>query len=396
MLGSIYTGLSGLNAFSRGLQTISNNVANLNTPGFKAGIASFRATDGAGGNGLSFDTSIDPSETGNGVRFAEARTDFSQGDLRESDGDLDLAIQGSGFLVLLRGDEILYSRTGQFIVDSTGFVSQAMGEYRLGVLDSAGRAVALNVDSRRTNPPSVTTRIAFADNLSSSATTATVADIAVFDALGGKHVWTAKFERAAGAAAEWTVSVTDDQGTALGSKQLKFIGSTVDPATEKLTFEAPVAGAATLSVVLDFSSGVTSFSAGTASTLRAANVDGNAPGTLNAVAVDADGVVKLSYSNGKSDSAGAVAIADFRDEQGLRQIGDGLYEYGGIGERRLVAGGSPGVGRVLARQTEAANVDLSSEFGNLILIQRGFQASSQVVSVTNDMIQQLFGIRGQS
>ncbi|SFG54055.1 flagellar hook-basal body protein [Novosphingobium sp. CF614] len=111
--------------------------------------------------------------------------------------------------------------------------------------------------------------------------------------------------------------------------------------------------------------------------------------------MDPDGQVKLAWSNEETELVGAVAIADFRDQQQLESIGNGRYIYAGSGQRRVLASGTDGIGTIVSKQLEASNVDLSQEFGDLILIQRGFQASSQVVSVSNDMIQQLFGIRGQ-
>ena len=140
MLGAIYIGLSGLNAYSRGLQTISNNVANLNSPGFKTTATNFSDIFSYGGGGLTFFSGLGAG-SGNGVRFSEARVDFGQGDLRQSDGDLDLAIQGSGFLVLLKDGKTYYTRTGQFVVNADGFVTQQGTDYRLGVLDGSGRAV---------------------------------------------------------------------------------------------------------------------------------------------------------------------------------------------------------------------------------------------------------------
>jgi flagellar hook protein FlgE len=396
MLGAIYTGLSGLNAFSKGLQTISNNVANLNSPGFKATTTNFSDVFNYGGGGLAFFRGTDAGQVGNGVRFGEARTDFSQGDLRQSEGDLDLAIQGSGFLILLNNGKTYYARTGQFVVDKDGYISQqGDSEYRLAVLDGSGRAVALNIDTRRTSAPVATTTIKFADNLSSSATTATIADLAVYDAQGGKQTWQVKLDKVTTSQGEWTVTVTDQGGATVGTSALKFIGSSVDPTTQKLTFATTPQGASPLSVVLDFSSGVTSFSAGTTSTLRSASIDGNGVGALSSVTVDAEGKVKLTYSNEKNDILGAVAVADFRDPQQLRRISGGLFENNGTGPTRVIASNTDGIGRLVSKQIEASNVDLSQQFGDLILIQRGFQASSQVVSATNDMIQQLFGIRGQ-
>lgn len=396
MLGAIYTGLSGLNAFSRGLQTISNNVANLNTLGFKATATSFSDVFTYGGGGLTFFSNANGTNIGNGVRFGEARIDYAQGDLRQSEGDLDLALQGSGFLVLLNGNNTYYTRTGQFVVDKDGYISlQSDSESRLAVLDGEGRAVPLNIDSKRTSAPVVTTRIAFADNLSSSATTATVADIAVFDAMGGKHSWTAKFDKSTAGLNEWDVKITDENDSEVGSSKLKFIGSTIDPTTQKLTVHSEPTGAEEFDVELDFSSGVTSFSGGSTSTLRAASIDGNGVGSLSTVTINTEGKVLLVYSNGKTEALAPVALADFRDPQQLRRISGGLFVNDGNGPTRLAASETDGIGRLLSKQLEASNTDLSQQFGDLILIQRGFQASSQVVSVTNDMIQQLFGIRGQ-
>ena len=397
MLGAIYTGLSGLQAFSKGLQTISNNVSNLNTLGFKATSTRFSDVFTYGGGGLTFFNNENDIKVGNGVRFSSAHVDFSQGDLQQTSGDLDLALQGSGFLVLIKNGQTFYTRTGQFVVDKDGYISlQNDKDYRLAVLDSSGRAVTINLDSRRTSAPVATTTIKFADNLSSSATTASIADIAVYDSLGGKQTWQVKFNKDTAAGLnQWNVAVSDQNGVVVGSTVLKFIGSAVDPTTAKLTVSSSPAGANPLNVVLDFSTGVTSFSAGSTSTLRSASVDGNGVGALTAVTVNSEGKVTLAYSNSKTDILEAVAIADFRDPQQLRRISGGLYQSDGNGPVRMVGSGVEGAGRLLSKQLEGSNTDLSKQFGDLILIQRGFQASSQVVSATNDMIQQLFGIRGQ-
>lgn len=396
MLGAIYIGLSGMNAYSKGLQTISNNVSNLNTAGFKSTSVSFTDLFSYGGGGLSY-TGTSAEKSGSGVRIASPVINFSQGDLRQSENDLDLAVQGSGFLVLLNKGETYYARTGQFVVDEDGYISQQGTDYHLGVLNSGGRPVALNIDSKRTSAPEPTTKIIFADNLSASATQASVADIAVYDSRGGKQVWTVLFNKADedGISNEWNVTVKDANGQTIGTSVLKFIGSLVDPSTAELLIASEPDGADPLSVTLDFSSGVTSFSGGTSSTLRAASVDGHGVGALTTVTIDEDGQIKLSYSNEETELMGAVAVADFRDPQQLERVGNGLYQSKGAGQMRLLSSGTDGVGTIVAKQIEASNVDLSQEFGDLILIQRGFQASSQVVSVSNDMIQQLFGIRGQ-
>jgi flagellar hook protein FlgE len=396
MLGAIYTGLSGMNAYTKGLQTISNNVANLNSPGYKGSTVNFTDVFSRGGGGLTFLGGSSATQYGNGVRFGDPLINFRQGDLRQTNGDLDLAIQGNGFLVLQAGTETYYTRTGQFVVDQKGFISLQGSERHLTLLDPARQPVEINIDQKRTSPPAATTKVSFADNLSSTATTATVSNIAVFDDRGGRQVWQVLFT-AVGAASpgEWTVKVTDQSGATVGTSTLKFIGSTVDPATAQITMSSNPAGASPLSVVLDFSSGVTSFSSGTVSSIRASSVDGNGVGSLVAVTVDDQGRLKLNYSNSKTEDLGSVAIADFRDPQQLERVGDGLFRSRSGGQFRLLPSATEGVGQLVSRQIEASNVDLSQEFGDLILIQRGFQASSQVVSVSNDMIQELFGIRGR-
>jgi flagellar hook protein FlgE len=390
MLGSIYIGLSGLSAYSRGLQTISNNVTNLNTPGFKGTSFNFADSFSYGGLGSNFSRYVSGQQVGAGVRYGEEFIDFRQGDLRQTGGDLDLAIQGRGMLVLKKGEHTYYARTGQFGIDETGYVSLLGSDYRLGVLNNSGQAEAVNIDAHKTYPPQKTTKIVFADNLSSNAANATVADMAVYDAGGTKHLWKAVFTSGGtDHPGEWTVKVTDETGATVGEQTLKFIGSVPDPTTSLLTFAS---GAN--SVDLDFS-GVVSVPGGSASSLRASNIDGYGRGTLTSVTVNEDGKLELAYSNQKKLELGSIAVADFDDPQALSRLGSGLFEDRSGGNAHLLGSGQEGVGTIATRQVEASNVDLSAQFGELILVQRGFQASSQVVSTANDMIQQLFGMRGQ-
>lgn len=395
MLGAIYTSLSGMNAFSEGLQIISDNVANLNTVGYKASTTTFSDLFSLGGSGLRFSSSSDGA--GQGVRFNTPQIDFSEGQMQQTGGNLDLAIQGSGFLVLKDGADTYYARTGQFAVDDQGYVTLSGTKYRLAVLDDNRQATPVNIDAKRTSKPVATTTVTFADNLSSTATTDTVSNITVYDSNGGQHTWRVGLapSGATGSGA-WTVTVTDETGATVGTGTIKFNGGSPDPANSKVTISTTPTGAAALSVTLDFSEGVTSFSSGSTSTLRVASADGQGVGSLTSVTVDQKGAIQLTYSNGKTDTAGSVAIADFRDPQELVRVGSGLFADKGHGQMQLAASAQNGVGTLVSKELEGSNVNLSQEFGQLILIQRGFQASSQVMSVANDMLQQLFGIRGQA
>ena len=390
MFSAIYVGLSGLKAYSDGIQRVSNNVANLNSLGFKASTVTFSNVQTARDyGGTSFQNGS--LGAGGGVGLHDASLELKAGELRQTENDLDLAIDGNGFLVLLRGTETRYIRTGSFEVDKDGYIVLAGTDWRLAALDGAGRAQAVSIDASRTNSPAITTRVTFADNLSSTATSYAVSDLSVYDAGGTKHTWSATFAKVAGTT-DWTVKVVDDKGVTIGEQTLSFASGAPSAATAQLTFAD---AANSLSVVFDFSNNVTSFSAGTVSTLRAAKVDGHAVGSITTVAVNTKGELELSYSNNEKKQLGAVAIAVFRDSRSLHQETGGQFTAQAGADVQLLASEDPRVGQVLSRRLEASNVDLSKEFGDLILIQRGYQASSQIISVSNDMIQQLFGIRGQ-
>ncbi|MGQ7829957.1 flagellar hook-basal body complex protein [Altererythrobacter sp. Z27] len=391
MFGAIYVGLSGLGAYSKGLQAVSNNVSNLNTLGFKSNNVTFSNLFSPKNiNGLAYGNNS--SSIGHGVTMKDLTINFGQGEFRQTSRDLDLSIDGNGFFVLIDGDRQIYTRTGSFVVNDEGFVVLQGTDYRLAVLDSDGRPVALNVDGFRTDAPEPTTRITFADNLSSTATSFTIPDIKVYGANGEEFTWSAAFTRSATEPNVWAVTVKDAAGRTIGVQTLRFQGGQVVTGAGELIFDDTSNG---LRITFDFSSNVTSFSSGTVSSLRVRENDGHATGSLASLIVNENGRLEINYTNGEKLELGAVAIADFRDPQSLEQRSNALFAYSGFGQRQFLAASDPRAGSILSRRLEASNVDLGGQFGDLILIQRGFQASSQIISVSNDMIQQLFGIRGQ-
>lgn len=383
MFSAIFIGLSGMNAYSEGLRQISNNITNVNSTGYKATDIRFLGSFG----------SSDGVDSGQGVGLAQPRLDFSQGELRQTDRDLDLAVEGNGFMVLLKDAEQFFSRTGSYEINPDGDIVLAGTSYKLTVVDQSGNLTPVSVSDHRTNPPSATTTISFADNLSSTSENFALSNVKVYDAQGEVDNWRVSFERtAASPAGEWTVVVKNGAGAEISRQTLKFINGIIDPATARLTVTDTAEGR---SAVLDFSGNVTSFSSGEVSTLRVSKSDGFAPGDLTTVRVNEEGAIEAVYSNGQTKSLGAIAIADLRDQQAIEQRSNGLFGYSGSLASDFRTSADHSVGRVVSRRLEASNVDLAKEFGILILVQRGFQASSQVVSVSNDMIQQLFGIRGQ-
>ena len=393
LTGAVYIGQSGMDAYTQGLQTISNNVANLNTIGYKALTAPFVDifSQAAGDSELG---STD-GDVGEGVQFGQSQIDFSQGTLEQTDGQMDLAIQGSGFLVLEDGSQTLYTRSGSFEVGSNGVIVEDGTEDALGVLNSSGEVEPLNVSGLETDPAAATTSITFANNLSSSATTDTISNVQVFDSTGAEHTWTITFTADTTTPGTWNVSVTDETGATVGTGTISFTGSTISPTADSLTINTTYGSADPLSVALDFS-GVTSFSSGTSSTLEASKVDGNGAGTLSGVTVNSSGQVELTFSNNQTQTEGSVALANFLSPGQLKESSNGTFQNTAGAPSTISSSGQNGIGTLVPQELETSNVNLTQEFSDLILIQRGFQASSEVVSVANDMIQQLFDIRGQA
>ena len=390
MFGAIYTGLSGLEAFSDGLQAVSNNVTNLDSTGFKSSSVTFANVESA------LDPAYagfagDQATSGGGVQLGQGVINFSAGQLQQTGQSLDLAVNGNGFLVVMDGSETRYLQTGSFQVNSDGYVVLNGTKWRLATLDSSGQPQAISTTPCQTYPPTATTKVPFSGNLSSSATTDTISNITVYDATGAAHTWKADFSQSS-STGNWSVKVTDENGNTVDTQILSFSNGTPTAATSQLTFND---AAENLSVVFDFSANVTSYSAEATSTLATGTIDGNAQGTLTSVTVDAKGQLSISYSNNQTKTLGGVAIATFRDPQSLKELSGGMFSAPANAGTVIASTGDPRVGTVQAGYLEASNVNLSAEFGNLIIIQRGYQASSEVISTANDMLQQLFNIRGQ-
>ncbi|MEM9584754.1 MAG: flagellar hook-basal body complex protein [Pseudomonadota bacterium] len=391
MFGGIFNGLSGMQAFSSGLRQVSNNITNLNTSGFKGSSVLFNNLYSSGGNGLSFNGGVDAK--GGGVELSVSQLDLSAGELRQTGRDLDLAIDGPGFLVLERDGELFYTRTGSFEVQADGSIVLSGTDLKLTFLDERGIATPLSIDEARSSAPEATTTISLSGNLSSTADDFSLANVGIFDANGEEANWTFDFSRVAnGAPGEWSVNVIRGDGTTIGTETLNFTGGIVGVGSEILTFTDPDSGQA---IDLDLSTNVTSFSSGSVSTLQVSESDGYGLGQITSLRVGNNGVMEVGYSNEQTTELGALALALFADPQSLEQREGSLFSHNLSSGRELVTSLDERAGIVLSGRIEASNVDLSQQFGDLILVQRGFQASSQVVSISNDMIQQLFGIRGQ-
>jgi flagellar hook protein FlgE len=391
MLESIYIGLTGLTGYSQGLKVISNNVTNLNTPGFKSSQLQFAdmfySTQGAGGgqNGtLQFGTGL----TTLGTVF-----DFSQGEIRQTGNDLDVAVEGNGLFVLRnKAGELRFSRAGQFGFDAEGFLVSRSGGSRVLALGAEGELHEVSLQGLRLNPPKATSSVKFTGNLNSSVAQNVVDSVRVIDAVGGEHLLRLTFgNNSAATPGEWTVSVAEG-ATSVGSGTIRFNNGQPVPGASTFSVDYTPAGAAQpASLSFDFSADTTSFASGTTSTLEVASQDGFAVGALSKVSFDGEGHLVLTYSNGQETRSQRLALASFeRPDATLAEVGGNEFALEGATPLRLGHAATGPFGSISAGVVEISNVDLSQQFSDLIIAQRGYQASSQVIGTANELLQALF------
>lgn len=391
MFDTIYVGTSGLLTHAKGLRVVGDNLANVNTPGFKSAQLQFSDLFEQG-SGLYSQKQENHGATGTGVTSLGSRINFSAGLDQTTGNALDLSIQGNGFYAIKRGDELLYTRSGDFRFDADGILVNSAGDHVLG-MDASGKLADISLAGYERSAPVATTTVKFSGNLTAPAATAITTDAGtatatVIDASGASHTLNLAFKSSA--TGSYTVTVTDGT-TAVGSGTIKFAAGAPVAGSDSITVSYAPADTTPFDVKLDFSGNVTSLSS---STLLTASQDGYVPGTRKDQSIEADGTVKILYSNGKDAKGPRLVLANFGSEDDLEQVGGSAFRLRGEDGVFYGYAGDGSFGSLLAGHREGSNVDLASEFSNLILMQRGYQASSHVISTANDMIQQLFDMKG--
>lgn len=402
MFGSIFTSLTGLLGFSRGLDVLSHNISNLNTPGFKGEELQFRDLFyryGFGGGGSS---DISGFQLGQGLDTTETRTRFQQGELRQTGNPGDLAIDGNGFFILRRNGETFYSRAGQFEFAEDGFLVEKTSGARVAALQGSGGLQDINIAGLRANPPRATSEIRFIGNLSRGSASHVLDAVTVNDAVNGTHPLNITFtDNSTVAPGSWTVEIKDINDAVVATGEIRYQGNgSPEVGFNTLTFSFSPPGAPAMEITLDFGepgdfSGSTSFSGGATSDLSVTSQNGFGAGSLTRVTFDDKGTLTISYSNGQTADHQRLALAWFDNLQDLSQLGGGLFEDGN-GLRPTISGASDSImGRIVGESVELSNVELTEQFTDMVVIQRGYQASSQVISVANEMMQQLLDIRSR-
>ncbi|XKH58296.1 flagellar hook protein FlgE (plasmid) [Citricoccus nitrophenolicus] len=390
MLRSLNTGVSGMSAHQQMLDVTANNIANVNTSGFKSSSVTFQDTlsqmtqnAGAPGTGLG---GTNPAQVGLGVRTAAITVDHTAGSMMSTGKATDLMIGGDGYFMVSKGGEQLYTRAGSFNLDAAGNLVTPDGAQlngwladANGVVQSGGGAVPLSIDSIATSPARATTAAQMAGNLPDDAEIGDtrVREITVRDGAGNPRSLTLTFTKDANG---WGVAGADANG-ATGAGRVAFA-------------DGQQAGANTLTVggiTVDLSA-LTGYAG--MDTSAFSGQDGSAAGTIESFSIAQDGTINGSFSNGDIRPIGQVAVATFANPAGLEKAGGSAFRVTpNSGEPTLGAPGSAGFGALAAGTLEGSNTDLSREFTNLIMAQRGFQASARIVTTSDEVLTELTNLK---
>lgn len=395
MLESIFVGMTGLLGYQRGLRVIANNTANLNTPGFKGASLQFADMFYSNGNFTGGAQGSGSGQVGSGLNTYSTSLNFRQGELRQTGNDLDLAVDGQGmFMMKDEAGELHYTRAGQFQFDLDGVLVNRTNKTKVMGVDATGATAEITLKGLRSNAAKASTTVTFSGNLSSTATEQTVGGVKVLDASGGEHELSVKLTPDAEVPGTWAVEVMDGT-TEVGTGRLVFLDGRPVAADAKVSVTYQPAGQHEMPLVLDFSGEVTSFASGNLSTLAMSRQDGFTAGALSKISFDTSGVLTLTYSNGQTVKGNRLALGRFDSLSAVTVDGDN--EFRALDDRAWHhgVGGDSAFGSVRSGVIEISNVDLSQEFSDLVIMQRGYQASSQVVSTANDMLQELFSMKGK-
>jgi len=400
--------LSGLNAASSQLEVTSNNIANVNTTGFKSATANFADVYAAGAGSSS-------AATGSGVKLAGISQNFSQGNIEFTENNLDFAISGEGFFVLDGGDGPVYSRAGSFNVDSDGYIVDSnLNQLQVYPPNDAGdgfvtgRAESLQLITSESQPVA-TTEADIGLNLPSNASVPSdptfdpsesdsynfSTSLTSYDSLGQSHVTTMYFVKTATANAwEQHTFIDGNDVTPAAGVDLVFDtnGALATPVGGGVTYDAYTpTGANAMSLTLNYND-TTQY--GDTFAVHSVTADGAASGRLTGLEVDKNGAVAARYSNGQLENLGQVILASFANEQGLSKLGDSTWgESTPSGRARYGVAGTSDFGVIQSGAVENSNVNLTEQLVEMISAQRNFEANAQVVSTTDAITQRILNIR---
>ena len=436
MLTSMFTAVSGMNANGSALSVISDNIANLNTVAFKSSRVEF-------GDVLSQSMGGGSSQIGRGVQVLGVSPLFTQGSFESTASGLDLSLDGDGFFMVNDATGTRsYTRAGQFSIDKNGNIVNPDNLSLQGYLADAAGIITGTIGNLQVgatqNPANMTTATQVALNLDATATANPIvwpaagsftldgngdgllndpanfnssSTVNVYDSQGGAHPVTLYFAKTA--ANSWTVHYVHDDaavpGSLINAGQQDLVFNT-DGSLNTDNSGAPVNfnfGGAVVNpqpIAFNFGTGTGEAPAGTgldmstqfasAFSVLSLNQDGYASGSLKSVSVSDAGVISGTFTNGQTRSLGQIALARFIAPTGLSKLGRNLYgESFDSGQPVVGTANTSGIGKVASNSLELSNVDLASEFVNMISAQRGFEANSKIITTTDELMQVLVNLK---
>lgn len=397
--------VSGLMASDEALSTISNNLANMNTVAYKGITPEFSdllyqqiGSTGAG----------NPIEVGLGTQMSATSTDFTQGNIQDTGVPTDVAIEGDGFFQVEKGGVTFYTRDGNFARNPDGQLVTQDGANVMGytaangVISNNGVLSPLTIDIGQINPPHATGNVQVNMNLDASAPTNSTfsTNVQVYDSLGTSHLLTFTFTNQG--AGTWNYAIT------IPAADVGQTGNPVSVATGTLTFDgngtltSPASNVTGINIGgltdgannLNFNwnlydsnnNPLVSQVAGT-SEASSSTQDGFTSGTLAKFSIGSDGTIEGSFTNGQTQAIGQIALATFPNSEGLLRTGSNNYMASlASGLPSVGVPGSGGRGTLSGGGLEGSNVDIASQFSQLILAQTGYEADAKAFTTFDNVI----------
>ena len=411
MIRSLFAGISGMKIHQLGIEVVGNDLANVNTVGYKSKRARFedllnQTLQGATAGGTNTG-GVNPIQVGLGAKLSAVDSIFSQGSLQTTGRSLDLAIEGDGFFKLVGpSNETYYSRAGAFDTDSEGYLVDPATGYKVqgfqwndvsGIFTQPSENIQIDYSSALQGE--ATSSVNFGGNLDSSDTTGqtTQSSINIYDPNSQTHTLTVTLTKTS--QLQWTYAITSTTGTITnGSGTLNFNenGSLDTSTIPNFTFD-PTGSVTAFTITPNFGTvdsfdGVTSFANDT--NFAANDQNGFASGSIKSVAVDNDGIITGQYTNGEIINLYQLALAKFNNPGGLYVKGASYFqESPNSGTPVELSANQGGIGRISPATLERSNVDLSEAFVEMILQQRGYQANARTIATTDQILQEAVNLR---
>ena len=410
MIGSLFAGISGLNANATAMTVIGDNIANVNTAAFKSNRSSFANVLSQSLGGSS------GSDIGRGVEFWGTSSLWTQGSLENTGSATDLAINGKGFFIVNDASGAsFYTRAGQFYLDENGDMvnpdNYVVQGYEIDANGNLGNLTDICIPGERMSPPSGTVNFTFDINLDAGAATGDTytTSQSVYDSMGNAIPLTLTFTKldttVPATARSWTVagSVPAPNGGVAFTGGTTFTfdasGNLTAPAGD-LTVAVTMANGATTPMSLNWDlvdlagpiGDITGYASPSNTTFQFQ--DGFASGMLRGISVDESGFVTAAYSNGQLVPVFQVAMADFASYEGLTKLGKNLYAASlNSGQALPGVAGDGRLGNISPMAIEMSNVDLAQEFVKMITTQRAFQANSRVITTSDEILAELINLK---